>query len=160
MVVTNGTSGREPHPHRGCRLCAIACVEDQVFLVDCAALVGRDVAAIEAAGNAAVENVFGTGIGTVIVDEITGELPNRKLVKRHVFIEGIDHPLPVAPHLAKVVVMNAVGIGIPSVVEPEAATVFAPFRTRQQHLDKTFVGIASRIGHKGLYDSRFGRQSR
>ena len=50
VIVTHGAVDREPHPRAGHRAGAVDGVAEEEFLVDCAALAGRHIAAVEARG--------------------------------------------------------------------------------------------------------------
>ena len=67
-----------------------------------------------------------------MLDEIAGQLQDRELVEGEITVEGVDHPLPVSPHLAEVVEVDAVGIGVAGVVEPVPRPVLTPLQAREQ----------------------------
>ena len=159
MVVADGAAGRQAEPDGRRRLRAIPRVEHDVFLVDDAALVSCHVASVEAAGNSVVEDLIGRGVGAVVAHEVAGQLQDRELVERHVAVEGVDHPLPVGPHLAVVVEVDAVGVGVAGVVEPVAAAVLAPFEAGKQRVDEPVIRVRMRIGHEGVDDGRLRGQT-
>ena len=159
MIVADGTAGRQPHPDRRRGLGAITGVENEVFLRDRAPLAGRDIAAVEAAGDPIVENLLGRRGLAVVGHQIAGQLQDRELVERHVAVECIHHPLPVGPDLAVVVDVDAVGVAVPGIVEPVAAAVLAPLEARKHRVDEPVVGIGVRIGNEGIYDRRLRRQA-
>ena len=49
-----------------------------------------------------------------------------------VAVEGVDHPVAVRPHLAVVVEVDAVRVGVAGRIEPVAGAVLAPVRRGQQ----------------------------
>ena len=160
MVVADGAARREPHPDRGGRLRAIPRGEHEVFLGDDAPFVRRHVAAVEAAGDLRVENGVDVATRQFLRDEISGELQDREPVERHVLVEGADYPLPVGPHLAEVVEVDAVGVAVAGIVEPVAAAVLAPLRLHEQAVDEPFVGVGVGVGHERLHVGRLGGQAR
>ena len=91
--------------------------------------------------------------------EVAGKLQDRELVEWHVAVERIHHPLPVGPHLAKVVEVDAVRVGIAGIVEPVTAAVLAPLKARKHRVDEPVVGIGVRVGDEGIYDRRLRRQA-
>ena len=68
----------------------------------------------------------------MVLHEIARQLQDRELIERQVAIEGGHHPLPVGPHFAKVIVVDAVRVGVARVVEPVATTMLAPLKAREQ----------------------------
>ena len=56
-------------------------------------------------------------------------------------VEGLDHPVAVGPHLAVVVDVDAVRVGVAGRVEPVAGAVFAPLRRCQQAVDQLLVSV-------------------
>ena len=159
VVVADGAAGRQPHPDRRRGLGTIPRIEDEVFLSDDAPLVRRHVAAVEAAGDPVVEDLFRRGSLAMVGHEVAGKLQDRELVERHVAVERIHHPLPVGPHLAEVVEVDAVRVGIAGIVEPVTAAVLAPLEARKHRVDEPVVGIGVRVGYEGIYDRRLRRQA-
>ena len=94
-----------------------------------------------------------------MLDQIARQLQHGELVERHVAVEGVDHPLPVGPHLPLVVEVDAVGVGVAGIVEPVPGPLFAPFEPGQQPVDEPFVGIGRGVGDKGLHDGRLRQQA-
>ena len=158
VVVANGTADGQPHPDRGGRLGAVAGVEHDVFLVDDAPLVGRHVAAVEAAADPGLEHRVGRGVGGE-VHEIAGELELRESVEGQVVVEGLNNPLPVGPHLPVVVEVDPVGVGIAGVVEPMTAAVLTPLRRREQDVEIPLIGVGPGVGQEGLDGGRVGGQA-
>ncbi len=73
--------------------------------------------------------------------QVAGELLDGELVERQVLVEGLDHPVAVRPHLAVVVEVDAVRVGVAGDVEPVPAAMLAPVRRRQQAFDELLVSI-------------------
>ena len=117
-----------------------------------AAFVGRDVAAVEAGGDLLVER----GVG----QQVAGELLDGELVERHVPVEGLDDPVAIGPHLAVVVEVDAVRVGVAGGVEPVAAAVLAPVLARRasgRQTSRTRSG--TRVGDERLDVFGVGRQA-
>ena len=55
---------------------------------------------------------------------ITGNLFNGKLVKRHILIDGIDHPITKCPAIPQLIRLKTIGIRIPRQIQPLACPVF------------------------------------
>ena len=72
--------------------------------------------------------------------QVAGQLLDRELVERQVAVERVDDPVAVGPHLAVVVEVDAVRVGVAGRVEPVAAAMLAPVRRRQQLVDELLVG--------------------
>ena len=160
VVVAHGAAGSEAEPHGRRRLCAVAGVEHGVFLGNHSAFVRRDVAAVEAAGDLVVEDLVGRGIRAVVLHEIAGQLQDRELIERHVAVERVDHPLPIGPHLAEVVEVDAVGVAVACVVEPVAAAMLAPLEAREQRIDEPLVGVGVGVVHESIDEGGLGWQAR
>ena len=155
MVVADGTARRQPHPHGGSRLGTIPGIQNDVFVDDDAPLVRRDIAAVESAADAGVEHFVGRGRGTKI-DQVAGQLQHGEFVKWQVVVEGLNHPLAKGPHLPFIVEVDAVGVGIASVVEPVPSPVFPPGRTREQGIDIRLVGVGAGVSHECFHSHGIG----
>ena len=157
MVVTDGAAGRESHPDGRRGLCPVSGVEHEILFRDHAPFVRRHIAAVEPTGNLVVENLLGRGVGPVVADQVPRQLQDRELIERHVAVESVDHPLPVGPHFAVVVEVDAVRVGVAGVVEPVAAAVLAPFEAGKQRVDEPLVGVGMGIRDERIDDGRLGR---
>ena len=82
-----------------------------------------------------------------------------ELVERHVAVEGVDHPIAPARHVAAAVDVVAVRVGIAGGVEPVEGHPLAVVRRGQQAIDQLFVGIGTRVGQKGIDLGRRRRQA-
>ena len=72
---------------------------------------------IETGGNP----LFERGVG----EQVTGELFDRKLVEGHVAVDGCEHPVTPAPHVAGSIVLVAAGVSVAGRVEPGGRVMFA-----------------------------------
>ena len=118
VIVAHRAAGRQAHPHLRRRLRAVARVEHGVLFVDRAAFAGRDVAAVEAGADLLLERR--------VRQQVAGQVFDRELIERHVRVERLDHPIAVRPHLAEVVDVDAVRVGVAGRVEPVPAAMLAP----------------------------------
>ena len=120
VVVADGAAGGEAEPRLHRRAGAIDGVAIHPLLGDRSAFAGRDVAAVEA------------GRGQLIVrwhrQQIAGELLDREAVVRQVLVECLDHPVAILPHLAFVVEVQAVRVGVAGQIEPVAGHLLAKAR--------------------------------
>ena len=73
--------------------------------------------AIEAAG----DEVVGPGVG----QQVSGELREGEPVPGHVAVEGVDHPVAPAPHVAGTVGLIAVAVTVAGILHP-AVGHFSP----------------------------------
>ena len=67
--------------------------------------------------------------------QVAGDLLDDELVVRHVVVERIDDPVAIHPHEPRLVLFEAVGIGIAGRIEPDAAPALAEVRRREQPFD-------------------------
>ena len=151
MIVADGALPGEPHPGVERRGRAVDGVAEEKLLVDRAPLARRHVAAREAGSCL----LLARGAG----EEIAGELENRELIEGEVFVEGLHDPVAVGPHVALVVEVEAVGVGIARDVEPMAGHLLAMVRARQQPIDELVIGIRGGIGDEGRHLFRSRRQA-
>ena len=124
VVVALRAVGRQAQVDPADRLHAVGGVVGEVLFDDGAAFIGRGVAPLE------------TGRDQLrlrrIRQQVAGDLLDRELVERLVRVEGFDHPVAVGPHLARVVEVQAVGVGVARGIEPIAGAVLAVRRRRHQ----------------------------
>ena len=132
VIVADGAARRQSHPDGRGGFGPVPRVEHEILLIDRSPFARRDVAAVEAASNPVVEDLIGGGAGAVVLHEIARQLQDRELIERQIAIKGGHDPLPVGPHFAKVVDVDAVRVGVSRVVEPVAAAMFAPLEAREQ----------------------------
>ena len=149
--MAGGAGGGEAEPDGRHGRRPVDAVEHAVFLLDHAALAGADVAAVEAGGN----ELLLAGVR----QHVARELFDGELVEWQVAVEGVDHPVAVAPDLAVVVEVDAMGVGVSCGVQPVAAALFAPLRHREQAVDVSFVSVGSDVGEVGVEHFRRRRES-
>ncbi len=106
------------------RLHAVGGIVGEVLLDDGAAFIGRGVAPLQTGGDQLRLRRIG--------QEVAGQLLDRERVERLVRVEGFDDPIAVGPHLAGVVEVQAVGVGVAGRVEPIAGAVLAVSGRRHQ----------------------------
>ena len=140
MVVAAGAAYCEPQPGLAGRLDAVDHRLHPPLLGDDAPLAVDPVVAVEARGNDLVT--------TGIVQHVTGELLHRKLVERHVAVEGADQPVSPWPVGAAGIGLVAMAIGIPRRVEPLDRHPFAEMRAGQHAIDIFFIRIGGLVCHK------------
>ena len=63
-----------------------------------------------------------------IGQHVTGQLLNGKLIKRHVGIVSLDHPVAPRPHFATAVDLKSIAVGVASIVQPTDRHAFAVMR--------------------------------
>ena len=142
VIVTGGAVSREAHEHPARCRDAIVGVEREVLVFDRAAFVGRDVAALEAGRH---ELVLGR-----VLQQVTRNLLDDELVEGLVGVVGVDHPVAIRPHLAVIVEVQAVRVGVARGIQPVTPAVLAPLLRRQQRIDKFLEVIWRRILHERL----------
>ena len=104
VIVTDGTASCEPHPCLHRCTCAIDRITIQPFVSDGSAFTRRDVATIETRGDKLILSRFR--------QEIARELPLCEFIERQILIESFDNPVTIRPHLAFVVQMQTVSVGV------------------------------------------------
>ena len=122
----------------------------KLFVDRAAFAVGQRVA-VEGGGDPVVERRLGK--------QVARELFDGELIKRHVGIEGPDHPVAVGPDRAGRVVGVAGAVGIAGEVEPLPGHVLAVAFIGQQPVDELLDGIARRVGDKRVDCFRRDRQA-
>ena len=73
-----------------------------------------------------------------------------KLVVGQIAVERVDHPVAIEPDAARLVLLEAVGVGIARRVEPVAAPALAVVRRRQQPVDLLLVGVRDFVGQERI----------
>ena len=131
VIVAAGASQGESEERRPCRADAIDDRVDAVLLeIDSALLIDHRVA-MEAGRDQLV-------VGRVR-QEVAGDLLDHEAIERHVVVQGIDHPVAVAPDRAIPVDGVAVRVGVAGDVKPMPAPALAVVRGLQQPLDQATV---------------------
>ena len=90
--------------------------------------------------------------------KISSELPNGKLIKWHVLIEGLHHPVPPDPLIGFSIKLKTIAIGIAGGIQPFHSHSFAVMRAGQQMIDHFFIRIRGGIVHVSIHFFRRGRQ--
>ena len=151
VVVAGRAVGGEPEPDPRGGGDPIVGVIREVLLLDGTALVGGHVAPVEAGGDLLV--FAGSG------QQVPGDLLHGEPVEGHVAIEGPDDPVAVGPHLAVVVKVQAVGVGVAGRIEPIACPVLAPLRRVHEAIHPALVGVGARVADELLNPFGPGRQA-
>ena len=81
--------------------------------------------------------------------QIAGDLLDDELVVRQVAVERVDDPIAIEPDEPRLVLFEAVGIGIARRVEPEPAPALAVMRRGEQAIDLLLVGVGTAVGKEG-----------
>ena len=123
----------------------------EVFLGHNAVFGVNAVVAVEAGGY----DLGGRGVG----QEVAGELLDDELVVGLVGVEGVNHPVAPAPHVARAVVLIAVGVGVAGGVEPAGGHAFAVAGGLEQAVDGVFEGLRGGVGEEGVEFFEGGRQA-
>src|SRR3954468_7777439 len=93
--------------------------------------------------------------------QVTGDLFDRKLIERYVFVEGGDDPVAPAPGRGtRAVDLETVGVGVPGLIEPMPAPPLAEVRAGEQSLDEPLVIVGARVGAERIDVVDGGEQSR
>ena len=94
-----------------------------------------------------------------IGQQVAGNLLDDEPVVRHVPVQCLDDPVAVEPYLARLVFLEAVGIGVARRVEPVAAPTLAVVRRIEQPPDLLLVGILAVVVQIGVDFVERGRQA-
>ena len=150
VVVAGRAADGQAHEHAADRLGPVLGVDRLVLLDHHAALVRRDVVALEAGGDQLVESR--------LRQQVAGDLVDGELVERLVPVERLDRPVAVGVHLSVVVDVDAVGVAVARGVQPVAGAVFAPVGRREKAVDQPFVGAVFRVVQERRERAGVGRQ--
>ena len=90
--------------------------------------------------------------------KISRELPNGKLIKWHVLIEGLHHPVPPDPLIGFSIKLKTIAIGIAGGIQPFHSHSLSVMRASQQMIDHFFIRIRGGIVHVSIHFFRRGRQ--
>src|SRR5690606_9229571 len=78
----------------------------------------------------------------VVGEEVARDLLEEETVDRHVGVDRVDDPVPVAPRLAEEeVLVEAVRVGVARKIEPMASPTLAEARGGEEIVDDAFEGI-------------------
>ena len=133
VVVAGRAVGGEPEPDPRGGGHPVVGVVREVLLFDGSALVGGHVAPVEAGGDLLLFRRTG--------QEVAGDLLYGEPVEGHVAIEGPDDPVAVGPHLAVVVEVQPVRVGVAGRIEPVACPVLTPLRRVHETIHPSLVGV-------------------
>ena len=135
VVVAAGAAGGQAEEDGAVGIDLVDDVADVDLLLDRAAFVGRNVAAVVAGG----DDLVGGRVG----QQVAGQLLDDELVEGLVGVEGVDDPVAVGPDLAVVVEVQAVGVAVAGGVEPEPRHVLAVAGRVEQAVDDLLVSVAA-----------------
>ena len=140
MVMAAGTLERQAEEGGRGGVDPIGDILDPVLLVDDAPFGREHVIAAEASGHPLRDR----GIG----EQVTRHLLGHETVEGHVLGERPNHPVTPRPERPRLVVVVAVGVGVPGDVEPLHRHPLRMARRRQQPIDDGLVGCGARIGEE------------
>ena len=146
VVVAGRAANGQAEEDRAGGVRAVLGVDHLVFLGNDAALVGCGVAAMEAGGDQLVHRRAR--------QQVARDLLERETVEGQVAVEGVDHPVAVGPHLAVVVDVDAMRVGIASGVQPVASAVLPVAFVSEQDVEVALVGARLVVVHEGVHDLR------
>ena len=110
VVVAFGASEGQPQPGGARCVDPVDDAFDAVFFDWISVALGLGRVPVERRGN----RLFGSSPG----QQVAGQLLKGELVERHVLGDGFDHPVPIGPDGARLVVGKTVGVGVPCQIEP------------------------------------------
>ena len=141
MVVALGAAGGEAQPRGGDGVGPVdELLEAGLGAVDAGFAVDEYVA-MEPGGHALLSGW--------VRQQVAGDLLDGEPVEGHVGVEGVDHPLAVAPGVGPgLIFLIAVRVGVAGEVEPLAGPFFAVVRGGQIAVDESLVGVRPRVGHE------------
>src|SRR5262245_20900171 len=112
MVMTLRTGDGRSEPDSGS---CIDAIDDRLparfFIIDTTFLIEHGVAMKPGGDQLSIRRLR---------QHIAGELFDRELIERHVFVKGIDYPITIFPDHSRAIFFVAVGIGITRQVEPRS----------------------------------------
>jgi len=120
MVVATSTLNGEPQKRGAKCLRPIGNVLDTVLFLDAAPFVGLTMQPIKSRRENFCLVLARPFIAPpyLVLQQVSCKLPGDKLVVRHIFVEGTDHPVSPGPDRSVDIGLIAVGVGIPCHVEP------------------------------------------
>ncbi len=105
----------------------------ELFLINASFAVGQGLS-MERGG----EQLVGRWIG----EQVSGELFDGELIKRHVAVDGVDDPVAVAPSVwARAVFLVSVAVGVARLIEPVTAPALAEVGGREGTVDERDEGV-------------------
>ena len=142
VIVASRARARESQKYGSSGIGAILDVHHSHFFFDDAVFTGCRVVAIKTAGDQLVERG--------IWQEIPSELFDDELVVGEVAVKRLNHPVAIRPHLAIVVVVETIGIGITGGIQPIMRAMFAKVLGSQQPINQLRVGVIRFIVDESL----------
>ena len=83
--------------------------------------------------------------------QIAGKLLGQELVVGQIAVEGINHPIAIAPHIAEGVLLIALAVSVTRHVEPYSRPTLTVGRRGEQPIHPEFVSISGAIVHKRFH---------
>ena len=152
VVVTTGTTQGQTQKDSPCRIDAINDRFDPVLLkIDASFHVDEGIA-METGRN----ELFGCRIREQVTCNLLGHEP----VKRQVTVQGVNDPVSIHPNFAGIINVIAVGISVPSQVQPVTTPTFSIMRRAQQTLDQFLISIRAIVCKKSIHLSGFRQQAK
>ena len=127
VVVAFGASEGQPQPDGAGRVDPVDDAFDAVFLDRISVSLGLGRIPVECRGNPLFRSCPG--------QQVAGQLFKGELVERHVLSDGFDHPVPIGPNGARLVVGKTVGVGVPCQIEPVLGLAFCIGVGRHEFID-------------------------
>ena len=137
VVVTAGAPHRQPHPDRGGGLHPVGHVLDPELLVDGAPLGAGPVVPVESGGDDLIPRRS--------LQQIPRQLLDGESMETEVPVEGVDDPVPPAPHVADAITLVAVGVGVAGRFQPADRHVLPVAGGAEQAVHQLLVGVGRRI---------------
>ena len=133
MGVTLGASSAQSHPDRAGGGNAIHHGMKAKFEgIDPSLLVEHGVA-MEASGDDLVR--------CSIRQHVASQLLDGELIKWHVLVECLDHPVAKRPNSARAILFVTIGVSITGKIQPRASPSFPVWRRLQKAINEVFIGF-------------------
>jgi hypothetical protein len=138
-----GAADREAEPDRSRGVDPVDDGPDPILLlIDASLAVGQGVA-VEAGARPRTE--------VCARHQVAGKLLEGELVEREVAVQGVDHPVAIAPGVGKGrILLVAVAVGVARQVEPVPPPALAVMRRTENPLDQPLIGAGLGIVDKGV----------
>ena len=66
-------------------------------------------------------------------------------------LQRVDHPIAIEPHIARLVLFKAVGVGVARRIQPMPPPALAIVRRGEQPLDLLLIGVGAVVGQKRIH---------
>ena len=152
VVVAGRAADGQAEEDRARGVGAVLGVDHLVLFRDHAALVRGCVAAMESGSDQLVHRRVG--------QQVAGDLLHGEAVERQVAIEGVDDPVAIGPHLAVVVDVDAVRVGVARRVQPVARAVLPVGLGTEELVEVALVRAGALVREERREQRGLGRQSR